>query len=169
MIFLLDVNVLLAMRYGVHVHNGRVNRWVSQLVAEHGLDGAIFATCPITELGFVRVGCGKAAYAECVDAAREDLEDLKATVGMLFIPGDLPARHLPTWVRRSEQTTDGYLLALAKAHDGCLATLDSFIPGALFIPEETSGPLMVREPPYSELVGASGFVTRCATNPRGFQ
>ncbi len=155
MIFLLDVNVLLAMRYGDHVHNSRVRQWVSQLAAEDGHDRVIFATCPITELGFVRVGSGKAAYAESVDAARDDLEDLKSSMGMLFIPGDLPARHLPMWVRKSAQTTDGYLLALAKSHDGCLATMDRFIPGSVFIPEETSGPLRVREPAHWQLPGGS--------------
>jgi predicted nucleic acid-binding protein len=154
-IFLLDVNVLLAMRYGDHVHSTRVRHWVSQLDTEHRHDGVIFATCPITELGFVRVGSGKAAYAESVDAARDDLEDLKSSMGMAFIPGDLPARHLPMWVRKSEQTTDGYLLALAKAHDGSLATLDRFIPGAVFVPEETSGPRMVKEPTYAGLRGGS--------------
>jgi predicted nucleic acid-binding protein len=157
-IFLLDVNVLLAMRYDDHVHSARVDRWVSQLAVEHGRDRTIFATCPITELGFVRVSSGKAAYAESVDAARDDLEDLKSSMCMQFIPGDLPARHLPMWVRKSEQTTDGYLLALAKSHGGCLATLDRFIPGSLFIPEETSGPLMVWERTYSELLGASGGI-----------
>ncbi len=74
---------------------------------------------------------------------------------MLLIPDDLPSRHLPMWVRKSDQTTDGYLLALAKAHDACLATLDRFIPGSVFIPEETSGPLMVREPTYAKLRGRS--------------
>jgi len=155
MMFLLDVNVLLAMSYADHVHSERVNRWVSQLDTQCGRDSTVFATCPITELGFVRVGSGKAAYAESVDAAREDLEDLKSSMGVVFVPGDLPARHLPEWVRKSEQTTDGYLLALAKAHDGSLATLDRFIPGAVLIPEETAGPLMVKEPTYAELRGTS--------------
>jgi uncharacterized protein len=155
MIFLLDVNALLAMKYATHVHNGRVCQWVSHLAFEHRHDRTIFATCPITELGFVRVGSGKASYAESVDAARADLEDLKSSMGMLFIPDDLPTRHLPLWVRKSLQTTDGYLLALAKAHDGSLATLDRFIPGSVFIPEEASGPMMVREPTYAELLGRS--------------
>lgn len=48
-------------------------------------------------------------------------------------------------MRKAAQTTDGYLLALAKAHDGYLATLDRFIPEAVLIPEENAGPLMVRE------------------------
>jgi hypothetical protein len=50
-IFLLDVNALLAMRYSVHVHNERVQQWVSQLPSDDGHDRTIFATCPITELG----------------------------------------------------------------------------------------------------------------------
>ena len=155
MIFLLDVNVLLALSYDDHVHNARVRQWVSELAAEEGRDRLIFATCPITELGFVRIGSGKAAYAESADAAREDLEDMRSSMDMLFIPDDLPARHLPPWVRKSEQTTDGYLLALAKAHDGCLATMDRSIPGSVFIPEETSGPLMVREAAHWHMPGGS--------------
>ncbi len=151
MILLLDVNVLLALRYSDHVHSARVDRWVSQLDAEYGRGRTTFATCPITELGFVRVSSGKAAYSESVDAARDDLEDLRSSMGMLFMQDDLPSRHLPVWVRKSEQTTDGYLLALAKSHDGCLATLDRFIPGSVLIPEATSGPLTVREPTYAEL------------------
>jgi hypothetical protein len=55
----------------------------------------------------VRVGSGKAAYAESVYAARDDLEDMKSRMGMLFIPDELPVRHFPQWVRKSEQTTDG--------------------------------------------------------------
>ena len=48
-------------------------------------------------------------------------------------------------MRKSPQTTDGYLLALAKSHGGHLATLDRYIPDAVFIPEEPTGPLMVRD------------------------
>jgi hypothetical protein len=33
--------------------------------------------------------------------------------------------------------------------------MDRYIPGSVLIPEETSGPLMVRESTYSELLGAS--------------
>ena len=145
MIFLLDVNALLAMRYTDHVHYERVHTWVSQLVAERGQDHTVFATCPITELGFVRVGSGKARYAANVDNSRDDLQDLKASRNMLFVPDDLHTHHLPAWVRKSAQTTDGYLLALAKSHGGHLATLDRFIPDAVLIPEDTAAPLMVRD------------------------
>ena len=80
-----------------------------------------------------------------VDSARSDLHTLKARQKMLFIPDDIPTRRLEAWVRKSEQTTDGYLLALAKAHGGRLATLDEHIPGSLLIPDTTRAPLMVRE------------------------
>jgi len=145
MMFLLDVNVLIAMRYDSHEHHTRVHQWVSQLVAEHGCDHTTFTTCPITELGFVRIGSGKAGYSKTLDGARDDLEDLKSSMDMLFIPDDLRVRHLPAWVRKSAQTTDGYLLSLAESHGGCLATMDRFIPGSVFIPEEPMGPIMVRE------------------------
>ena len=80
-----------------------------------------------------------------VDTARADLRALKASENMLFIPDNIPARDLPAWVRKPAQTTDGYLLALARSHGGHLATLDRFIPGAVFIPDETPAPLTVRE------------------------
>jgi uncharacterized protein len=145
MMFLLDVNALLAIQYPTHVHHPRVRTWISNMHAERGSDDIAFATCPITELGFVRVGSGKAGLAASVDTARADLRALKSRENLLFIPADLHARDLPSWVRKSDQTTDGYLLALAKSHGACLATLDRFIPGAVLIPDETTGPLMVRD------------------------
>ena len=50
-------------------------------------------------------------------------------------------------MRKSDQTTDGYLLELAKSHGGYLATLDRFIPESLLIPEVSGGPLRIREEP----------------------
>ena len=129
MMYLLDVNALLAIQYPKHVHHASVKVWISAMHAEHGQDDVVFATCPITELGFVRVASGKAGHSSSVDVALSDLRTLKSRQDMLFIPDDIPARDLPDWVRKSAQTTDGYLLALAKTHGGHLATLDRFIPG----------------------------------------
>ena len=145
MIFLLDVNVLLAYHYPPHVHNARVKDWVACLYAERGKDDVVFATCPITELGFVRVGSGPAGLAASVEAARADLRSMKSSENMLFIPDDIPERDLPAWVQKPAHTTDGYLLALAKAHGGHLSTLDRFIPGAVFVPDDGPAPLMIRE------------------------
>lgn len=68
MMFLLDVNVLLALNYPTHVHYGRVRSWVHRTRAE--LEDTVFATCPITELGFIRVSSGKAGYAINVESTR---------------------------------------------------------------------------------------------------
>jgi uncharacterized protein len=144
-ILLLDVNVLLAYQYPAHIHHGRTRVWISQMRASPRGESVVFATCPITELGFVRVGSGPAALAANVHAARADLRSLKSSEKTRFIPDDIPERDLPAWVRKPAHTIDGYLLALAKTHGGQLATLDRFIPGALLIPDEPSAPLEVRE------------------------
>jgi hypothetical protein len=53
---------------------------------------------------------------------------------------------LPSWVLKSDQTTDGHLLQLASACGSTLATLDKGIPGALLIPEVPSDANRVSEP-----------------------
>jgi uncharacterized protein len=164
MMFLLDVNVLLAMKYTNHVHYERVDKWVTQLACEIGQDHLIFTTCPITELGFVRVGSGKAGYAASVDIARHDLQDLKSIENLRFIPDDVYTRHLPAWVRKFDQTTDGYLVALAKSRGGRLATLDRFIPDAILIPDDTNGPLMVRDEPEALHDGARAHMSPMVAN-----
>ena len=147
MMLLLDVNALLAMSYEEHIHHVRVDAWVSKVEGELGTDHVVLSTCPITELGFLRVGSGKAGHAPSVDAARADLRVLKSRWNMVFIPDDLHTHDLPAWVGKSPQTTDGYLLALAKSHGGYLATLDRFIPDAVLILEDAAEPIMVREEP----------------------
>jgi uncharacterized protein len=133
------------MQYQEHVHYARVNAWASKLYGERQQGKVVFATCPITELGFVRASSGKAGHSTSVDSARSDLQTLKLRQNMLFVPDDISTRRLPAWVRRSAQTTDGYLLALARSHGGQLATLDLSIPGALVIADNAPAPLMVRE------------------------
>ena len=113
MMCLLDVNALLAMQYQEHVHYARVNSWAAQLYGDREQGKIVFATCPITELGFVRIASGKAGHSASVDSARADLHTLKSRQKMLFIPDGIPACRLPAWVRKSAQTTDGYLLALS--------------------------------------------------------
>jgi hypothetical protein len=71
MMFLLDVNALLAIGYPDHVHYARVDAWITRQQTERGSEHVVFATCPITELGFVRVSSGKAAYAPSVDMAQD--------------------------------------------------------------------------------------------------
>ena len=145
MIYLLDVNVLLALRYTTHVHNARARTWLENLQTH---DAALnLATCSIVELGFVRVACGKAAFAENVRVAQRDLERLKAQKPFVFLNDGLGACFLPFWVETWKHVTDGHLLKLAMMNHAQLATLDRGIPGALLIPEQPENPSMVREPP----------------------
>jgi predicted nucleic acid-binding protein len=142
--FLLDVNVLLAMFYAKHAHYARAQYWLDDLVKNAG--PAKFATCSITELGFVRVaGRKEVGLAENVTDARRDLEILKEDWRVTLLSDSLGADRLPSWVTRPAHVTDGHLVALARSHGIRLITLDSSIPGAMLIPKLPEGPTIVRE------------------------
>jgi predicted nucleic acid-binding protein len=144
-IYLLDVNVLLALGYEEHSLHERAEAWMDHL--HDGESSPHFATCSTTELGFVRIACGKLGFAEDVNVAQADLNRLKARRVFTFLTDDCGADRLPGWVEKSKQVTDGHLLQLATDHCASLATLDEGIPGAVLLPKESSGPLFVREPP----------------------
>jgi predicted nucleic acid-binding protein len=128
---LLDVNALLALAHGVHVHHARVARWVASLDPE-----CVLATCSITELGFVRIA-PQARLSPHVAGARELLSELRASVRPPFVRlvDDLGADALPVWADTPAATTDGHLTSLASKRGARLATLDRGIPGSLLIPE----------------------------------
>jgi predicted nucleic acid-binding protein len=132
--YLLDVNALVALGFLQHEFHERVARWVRMLASK---GGAELATCPITELGFVRVLTQAAQYQFTVGQARELLLKLKAAEAMIFafIADDHDIARLPAWVKTGRQTTDGHLTELARAKGAILATLDRRIPRALLIPE----------------------------------
>jgi hypothetical protein len=95
-----------------------------------------------------------------VAVARNNLQALRRDYKMTFIPDDRSGHDFPAWVSKSDQTTDGYLLELARSHGGHLATLDRFIPDALFIPDPPRGPIEVREeaaPAEWETLWRAGF------------
>ncbi|MGH9746501.1 MAG: PIN domain-containing protein [Candidatus Acidiferrales bacterium] len=132
--YLLDVNALLALSVWEHEFHVRTTRWVYSL----SLKGTPqLATCSITELGFVRVLMQAAQYGLTVSEARSLLLRIKAVNSprFTFIPDDRDISHMPAWVKTANQTTDGHLAELAKAHGAVLATLDRSIPGAFQIPE----------------------------------
>lgn len=131
MTYLLDVNALVALGVIQHQFHGRVASWVAQ--AKQPL---LLATCPITELGFVRVLAQAAAYGFTVPQARALLTRLKQVNAsqFTFLVDDHDVSHLPAWVNAASQTTDGHLVQLANANGAVLATLDKNIPGASLIP-----------------------------------
>ena len=130
MIYLLDVNALVALGFSHHEFHDRVASWIQTEKFPP------VATCSITELGFVRVLAQAPGYGFSVVQARTLLQRLKKspTLPHTFIPDDHDISHLPTWVKTPKQTTDGHLIQLAPAHGAVLATLDERIPGAYVIP-----------------------------------
>ena len=145
--YLLDVNALIAFGNDKHKHRERVDCWIASL-RRRGLEPTWFATCAITELGFVRVATTttEAGFALDVAAARRVLGRMKRKLPFVFFADELGAEDLPAWVTKSKHTTDGHLLELARTHGAQLATLDGGIPGALLIPEFSNPGLRVEEP-----------------------
>jgi predicted nucleic acid-binding protein len=133
--YLLDVNALVALGFLQHEFHGRAANWVRKL-AQRGIPE--FATCSITELGFVRVLVQAPQYGFTVAHARDLLLQLKSANSLNFtlIPDDHDVSHLPAWVKSAKQITDGHLAHLARANNAVLATLDTRIPGAYLIPSQ---------------------------------
>ena len=122
--FLLDVNVLIALLDPAHVHHGDAHDWFSATGQN------AWATCPLTENSVLRI-LGDQRYPNSPGnpvAVAELLDEFFSLPGHVFWPDDisiLDRRHLdPSRLLTSQQVNDTYLLALAQAHAGQLATLD---------------------------------------------
>ena len=120
---LLDVSMLLALFDPKHVHHSRARQWWI-LSKEHG-----WASCPITENGFLRIATQK-AYSNPI-ALADALELLRRWAKPPFHefwPDDVslldPAVVDHSRVLGPRQLTDIYLLALATRHGGRFVTLD---------------------------------------------
>lgn len=123
---LLDVNVLLALLDSDHVDHDRARAWTSQSTA------AGWASCAVTQNGFVRI-LSQPRYPSPVPVlqACSLLRQACRSSRHEFWPSDVSVldEHVvdASRVHGSRQVTDTYLLALAVAHDGCLATFDRSI------------------------------------------
>lgn len=128
--YLLDVNTLIALGHVAHTHHQRAQSWQSGLVV--GVD--VLGTCPITELGFVRVSVLSGLQAN-VFTAQSALSRLKATGPVVYElwADDVGVDRMPAYVRKPAELTDGHLLELARAQRARLVTLDVSIPGAVLI------------------------------------
>ena len=128
---LLDVNVLLALAWPTHVHHLAAHQWFSE---NHD---AGWATCPITQLGFVRLsmqpavvkvpilfGDVMAALAQMTGSGAHRFWPLEG--GLAEIRDEIRAR-----IVGHHQLTDALLLDLAVRHGGRLVTFDLRISGLL--------------------------------------
>jgi len=129
MTFLLDSSVLIPLCFPEHLHFQRVCAWIKSQ--------STFAVCPVTEGALLR-------YAFRITEGGQELatlllHELGVTEGYKFWPdnisyGDANLQR----VTGHNQVTDAYLVALAIAHGGRLATLDEALaiihPEAFLIP-----------------------------------
>jgi uncharacterized protein len=121
---LLDVNALVALAWDSHVHHAAMRAWF----AANG--GAGWATCPITESGFVRVSSNPIVLPSAIgaDAARGVLSALGAHPGHRFLVDDVSMSDsdVPS-IAGYRQVTDAHLLTLARRCDVRLVTFDASI------------------------------------------
>jgi toxin-antitoxin system PIN domain toxin len=123
-ISLLDVNLLIALAWPNHVHHRTALRWFNR----HRKSG--WATCPMTQSGFVRVS----SNAHILPGARSPREALALLRRIVELPNhvfweddiSIAASDLvdETKLLGHRQIADAHLLAVALRHGGQLATLD---------------------------------------------
>ena len=113
--WLLDVNVLLGCGWKSHANHAALLDWLLQTPD--------WATCGITELGFVRISMTP-AYQAMFDDARKSLMTLRELKGHRFLIDDVDAAALPA-VTAYKDVTDAHLVTLAGRYGLKLATLDA--------------------------------------------
>jgi len=125
---LLDVNVWVALFDDAHVFSEHANRFIETR-------GMRIATCPLVENGVIRV-MNSPSYgrrgAVGIRRVRDRLREACSALDHEFWPDDVSLRDDDSVdfdrVHGHQQISDVYLLALAVAHRGCLATFDRAIP-----------------------------------------
>ncbi len=122
--FLLDINVLIALIDPSHVQHDRAHEWFEWKGHK------AWATCPLTENGVLRI-VGHPRYPNSPGApaaVAQLLVSFRALPGHAFWPDDvslLERQHVnAARLLDSAHVTDSYLLALARAHNGQLASFD---------------------------------------------
>ena len=122
--FLLDVNVLIALIDPAHMQHDQAHDWFSRFGKRR------FATCPITENGLLRI-VGHPKYPNSPgppSSVAPSLAAMKALPGHQFWPDKISIAddsHFDVALLSSHsRVTDSYLLALARAHGGRLASMD---------------------------------------------
>ena len=122
--YLLDTNLLIALLWPSHEKHDLALKWFTR----HRAKG--WATCPITQAGFVRIVSNPSFSRDAV-RPRDAVQVLSANTASkdhTFWPDELSVDEAVafTGIRLlgHQQVTDAYLLGLAIRRGGVLATLD---------------------------------------------
>jgi toxin-antitoxin system PIN domain toxin len=121
---LLDINVLVALAWPNHEHHELANRWFRQN------ERAGWATCPLTQSGFVRVSSNQRAIpgAKSPGEVVELLRRIVSLPNHIFFSDDISlvaSKFVdPGKLMGYRQVTDAHLLGIALRHDARLATFD---------------------------------------------
>lgn len=121
----MDVNVLIGLVNPKHVHHQIVKKWFSNIGAD------TWVTCPITELGFVRIVSNpsfESEYDRPIQASnyldllkkRFDNHEFWADTISLTEENIIDVPCIISW----KHLTDAYLLGIAYKNNGKLVTLD---------------------------------------------
>jgi hypothetical protein len=128
---LLDVNVLLALAWPTHIHHLAAHQWF----AENQALG--WATCPLTQLGFVRLAMQPAVVKTPIlfGDVMEALSKMSAHRAHCFWPLPFGLADVRDEIRARvvghNQVSDSVLLDLAIRNQGRLATFDRRVSGLL--------------------------------------
>lgn len=123
-VHLLDVNVLIALVDPAHVQHDAAHEWFARVGRK------AFATCPLTENGLIRI-IGHPRYPNSPGppgVVIQSLAAIRSLAGHEFWPDHLSVADEKFFAAEllssHSRVTDGYLLALAHANGGRLATMD---------------------------------------------
>jgi uncharacterized protein len=126
--WLLDTNVLIALLWPAHEFHELAQEWFRRN------QRAGWATCPLTQSGFIRVVSNPAFSRDAVSTAEaaERLSTNLSSPQHRFLPGSISfAQAVKPFVARlcgHQQVTDAYLLGLAMHYEVRLATYDQSVP-----------------------------------------
>jgi hypothetical protein len=125
--WLLDINLLIALFWPSHSQHAPALNWFARNRSRK------WATCPMTQAGFVRI-ISNPAFSRDAVTPREAIALLEANLQAPdheFWPDDTPypvaMASLDNRLVGHQQVTDAYLLALAIRRGGVLATFDSAV------------------------------------------
>ena len=121
---LLDLNILTALLWPAHEHHEAAHRWF------RARGSARWATCSLTQLGFVRIVSNPAFSRDALPPAESVAllaKNLTHTghefwTESLQVPAAI--KGMEPGLQGYRQLTDAYLLALASRRKGVLATFD---------------------------------------------